>query len=350
MIVKRMDDSSFGCRPTAQRRVAVWRRPSVAPAFVVAGLWLVAPAVGDSDPRDAIRAGVAAYERGDYQTALDRFDAAAEGGELVGPLVPELLHNRAAALYRLGRIADAREAWVQSLSQGTPAFEARSRYNLGNCAYQEALAAFDQQESGTVREALDRAIVQYRDAIRLDPSLQDARANLELAAQLKKKLDEQSSSQPSSQPNENQDQQQEGEGEGEGEPSDSQQNEQQQDQSQDQEQSDSSDQQESQQQSGDNQQQQQQQEGNESDSQEQQPQPDGQQGQEEESQQQPQDGEQQGEQQEAQSADGQSPVPIELTPEQAERLLQLVRDAEKARREALAKRQRARQKKVERDW
>lgn len=42
--------------------------------------------------------------------------------------------------------------------------------------------------------------------------------------------------------------------------------------------------------------------------------------------------------------------PVRLTPEQAERLLQKVRDAEKARREALRARERGKQRPVERDW
>jgi hypothetical protein len=39
-----------------------------------------------------------------------------------------------------------------------------------------------------------------------------------------------------------------------------------------------------------------------------------------------------------------------LTREQAERLLQMIRDAEKARRERLAQQRAASQKPVERDW
>ncbi|MBI5865795.1 MAG: hypothetical protein HZB38_15085 [Planctomycetes bacterium] len=123
------------------------------------------------------------------------------------------LHNRAAAEFKLGDYATARDLWVRAASLRDPRFEAQTIFNLGNCSYQEALdlvrtpaaplAGGDAAAAGTSIdkpiELLDHAIERYRDALRLDPSLTDARANLELADQLKKKLRESAQSQPQSQ-------------------------------------------------------------------------------------------------------------------------------------------------------
>jgi hypothetical protein len=55
------------------------------------------------------------------------------------------------------------------------------------------------------------------------------------------------------------------------------------------------------------------------------------------------------EQQEEPAAD-QPPPGVKMSRQEAERLLQKIRDAEKARRELLRQRERARHKPVDRDW
>ena len=147
---------------------------------------LVALAAGP-DPREAIARAAELYARQQYEQALEALDAV---GQRVGPkLRPAWLFGRAATLYKLGRIDDAREAWTQAASLADPRLEAACRYNLGNCDYQQALAAAnDPQQAPEALERLSRAIENYRDAIRLDPALDDARANLELATRLREQL------------------------------------------------------------------------------------------------------------------------------------------------------------------
>ncbi|MCH7871065.1 MAG: tetratricopeptide repeat protein, partial [Planctomycetes bacterium] len=136
-------------------------------------------AATDGDVRDALERGNAHFEQGLYQEALDAFDEAAESAD--ESLRAELLHNRAAAQFKLGHTDDARELWVRSLPIRDEPFEARGRYNLGNCDYADALAALEAQDANKALELLDVATDQYRQAIRLDPELANARANLELA-------------------------------------------------------------------------------------------------------------------------------------------------------------------------
>ena len=147
---------------------------------------LVALAAGP-DPRDAIARAAELYAQQQYEQALAALDAVSER---VGPkLRPAWLFGRAATLYKLGRIDDAREAWTLAASLADPRLEAACRYNLGNCDYQRALAAAkDPQQASEALEWLRRAIENYRDAIRLDPALDDARANLELATRLREQL------------------------------------------------------------------------------------------------------------------------------------------------------------------
>lgn len=290
--------------------------------------------------RDLIEAGNADFAAGNYASALEQYEQAMQ---TAGPLEQaELLHNRAAAHFKLGDVELARDLWTQIKTARDAAFEARTRYNLGNCDYADALSALQEQDTQKALDHVAAAREQYKSALRLDPSLNDARANLELAQVLRKQIeeiqqqqqqqqdgqqgeqgDEQKQQQGQQQQGDNQEQQ-----DGEQQPQDGEQQQQQGDQ-QEQQQSDS---QQQQQESGDEQQQQPQQQEQEGQDEQQSPQP------------------QQSETQPAGEEQPQPAEPIEMTKAQAERLLQMVRDAEKARREMLAKRQQAAHKPVERDW
>jgi hypothetical protein len=100
-----------------------------------------------------------------------------------------LQHNRAVELFNEGRIAEAREIWARVADQGDAVFEARMVYNLGNCDYAEALALRDAAPRDALR-LLEAASERYLDAIGVDPSLEDARANLELAQLLIRQLEQ----------------------------------------------------------------------------------------------------------------------------------------------------------------
>ena len=98
---------------------------------VLPGVCFAAP------PRELIQQGNRHYAAGRYAEALEAYQQAAEvAGVDVGP---ELLHNQAAAQFKLGDLDEARELWVRALALKDAAWEARTRYNLGNCDYAQAL-------------------------------------------------------------------------------------------------------------------------------------------------------------------------------------------------------------------
>lgn len=322
---------------------------------VVCVAFLGGPAVLGASPRDLIEQGNEAFAAGDYAVALEQYEAAAELGEQP---IGELLHNQAAVHFKLGELDEARALWGRAREHGDAAFEARMRYNLGNCDYADALAT-QQENPQQALERLTSAIEHYRGALQLDHDLTDARANLELAHTLRKQIEEQQQQQQQQQHGESDNQQQDGEQDeqqSESQPSDQDQQQEQQDQEQQQQQDSEQSEQEQesakqQEQPDDSQQQQNEQQQDAQQQQSDQQQQDAQQQQGQESEQQEQSAGQPGEESEGQQAGEPQPMPeIELTPQQAERLLQMVRDAEKQRRETLARRKAARQKPVERDW
>lgn len=196
-------------------------RCSVGACLFGAAALCIAFGDGAADPRRAIDAGNTHFSAGRFKEARETYDAATEPAE--PRLLADLLHNRAAAAFKLGDYAAARDSWVRAAGLADAAFEGLVQYNLGNCSYREALDQLQAAEEQAVPDAtgalpagatpepkqvpaqqiiglLDRAIERYRDAIRLDATLVDARANIELADQLRKKLKEQATSQPDSQP------------------------------------------------------------------------------------------------------------------------------------------------------
>jgi Ca-activated chloride channel family protein len=302
-------------------------------AWSLAAIW----SARADEVRDRVQQGNQHYAAGRYAEALKSYQEAATGQ---ARLSPELMHDLAAVYFKLGQREEARDWWVRLKEAGDAALEARARYNLGNCDYADALDAA-QQGPPLALQQLAAATAQYRAALQLDPGLADARANLELAERLKRQIEEQTKNQSQSQPTKG-DQQQ-------GKPSSSSQP--------------SSQPQSQPSQAGEQGQQDQSATSQAAESQPAQPPEQGQPKEQEEQESRPQAGEEEPQPspesqpqtmpattQPAEPQEGQPTTVLHLTREQAERLLQMVRDAEKARREKLAQQRAATQKKVERDW
>jgi Ca-activated chloride channel homolog len=109
-----------------------------------------------------VREGNEQLTGGDPAAALRRYDAAEKA---VGPRA-EIDYDRGDALYRLGRHAEARDAWRRALDRGAGRLGTRALQNVGN-----ALAAMGDR---------DGAIAAYTEALRADPSNEDARFDLEV--------------------------------------------------------------------------------------------------------------------------------------------------------------------------
>lgn len=109
-----------------------------------------------------VREGNEQLTGGDPAAALRQYDAAEKA---VGPHA-EIDYDRGDALYRLGRHAEARDAWRRALDRGAGRLGTRALQNVGN-----ALAAMGDR---------DGAIAAYTEALRADPSNEDARFDLEV--------------------------------------------------------------------------------------------------------------------------------------------------------------------------
>ena len=109
-----------------------------------------------------VREGNERQGTGDPAGALPRYDAAERS---VGP-TPEVDFDRGDALFRLGRTADAKKAWAQSLPHAKGTLGSRAEQNLGT-----ALSAEGDREG---------AIAAFVDSLRQDPKNQDARFGLEV--------------------------------------------------------------------------------------------------------------------------------------------------------------------------
>ncbi len=292
-------------------------------AVLLLALLVPAPAVADEleQQREIIGQGNELYAAGKYAEALERYASIERPDPRVAA---ELLFDQAAAHYMTGQLDEARELWTRAAPLRDARFEAACRYNLGNCDYAAALQALQKQDTAAAGAAIEKAMANYADALRLRPDFTDARANLELAAQLKKMIEQiqqQQQQQQSGQKNEDQ-QKQDQQSCDQPSQGDQQQNKRQQ--------SDSQDQQSPDQPRPDQQQSPQQQDQSQADEQ--------------------QTAGQQPDQAEQRNEQSGRKMKVQMTREEALRLLQRIRDAERQRRQMLRRLEAAKQKPVEKDW
>lgn len=109
-----------------------------------------------------VEEGMEAYQRGDYEKALSRFEAAQK--ELPGSQA--ITFNRGNALLKLGRNEEALAAYRQVADSEKGELQQKDFYNLGT-----ALASMGDKQG---------AIAAYRKALRLDPGDELSRHNLEV--------------------------------------------------------------------------------------------------------------------------------------------------------------------------
>jgi tetratricopeptide (TPR) repeat protein len=103
-----------------------------------------------------------AYAAGKYDEALRGYEDALRDH----PNAPELQFDRGNALFKLGRQAESREAYLSALAAKDSSLKAQDYYNMGN-----ALWELDKN---------DEAAEAYQRALMLEPNFEEARHNLEL--------------------------------------------------------------------------------------------------------------------------------------------------------------------------
>ncbi|HXJ37528.1 MAG TPA: tetratricopeptide repeat protein [Candidatus Eisenbacteria bacterium] len=160
------------------------------------------------DPHATARQASKLYADGKFDDAVAKYNEA-----LVDDPDSALLHlNLGAAAYRQGKFDDAINALGQVPSSDTePARTARAAYDTGNAKYRLGAAA----ETSDPKTALERwaeALVAYRRAMGADPADEDAKFNHEFVekkiADLKKKLEEQQKNKDQQQQQDQKDQKQ----------------------------------------------------------------------------------------------------------------------------------------------
>lgn len=99
----------------------------------------------------------------------------------------QLNYNLAVAEYRKGNIDTAQQLFSEVAGTSNTTLAADSRYNLGNCLYTKGMASAKTDRTAAI-EFLKLAIADYRGSLRINPNNSDARANIELAGELIRKL------------------------------------------------------------------------------------------------------------------------------------------------------------------
>ena len=300
----------------------------------------------------------------------------------------EAMYDRGVAYYNLGNYEEARVGFDNAMfTTEDTTLKTYSAFNLGNAIYQQTLQSLEGKGTQAptdedliaiedAKSQIEEVLQNYRTSISSDPTDMDARANGELAWQMLQQLDQmqQQMEEQQQQQNDQQEQQQEDQSADEqqehqqeqeqGGDSDQENQDQQQDGDQPEEKQDQQQDQGNQSQDNQNQQSEDSAEEHQQQNNQQEQQQDG--DQTEKDQQQQQDGEQTEEQQQPQQGELETTEeeknknkrqlatePDEgdrLSEEEANRLLQLIRDKEQQRRKELAARRASRRVPVEKDW
>lgn len=143
-------------------------------------------------PKDWVRRGNAAFERGDYLEALEWYERAE--GRILDPGLAAF--NKAAALYQLGDYGRAAEQYACALEDAAGPRLANGLYGLANAQVQQASGLAGPQAV----ELLQEAIRNYQACLNLEDhpdgppreTFANARANLQIAEQwlARKKLEQ----------------------------------------------------------------------------------------------------------------------------------------------------------------
>ncbi len=126
-----------------------------------------------------LRQGLEAYEKADYESALNFFIKA----QLEDPERPEIFYNIANAYYKIGDFDSARDNYKKAIESKKKDLKHKAYYNLGNSDYRVG--------------KFEDAVSDYQKALKIDSDDQEAAKNLELAQKMMEKQKEQNQQQSS---------------------------------------------------------------------------------------------------------------------------------------------------------
>ncbi len=139
----------------------------------------------DIDSAQTINAANELVRGGKIEEALAKY-AEADAGSSQSDVLD---YDLGVAKYLAGDLQAASDLFTTAAGSEDSGIAARSRFNLGNCCYAEALSLVESDKPSAIKK-LKEAIAHYRGSLVSDPDHTDARANIELAANLIRKLQE----------------------------------------------------------------------------------------------------------------------------------------------------------------
>jgi Ca-activated chloride channel homolog len=195
------------------------------PVFALAALLPLAPAIADDaaesadapppTAREWFASGAQAFAASNYADSATAFASAAESApaEKLDPAVAQF--NAGLAATAAGDLEAAAKHFADATSAADLGVQAKAYYNRGNALFQLASAPLDAAASmmpapalalDASEKSIGEAIQSYENAIALDPADVDAKANYELALQKQQEIQQQQQQQQN-QDQQNQDQQ-----------------------------------------------------------------------------------------------------------------------------------------------
>ncbi|HWR97448.1 MAG TPA: hypothetical protein VN317_03430 [Candidatus Methanoperedens sp.] len=171
-------------------------RRAVLAATVLAALLDAGASAAAGEARRAMDEGFSHFEAQRYAEAAGSFAEAGvkAGAEGLDPSVAGF--NRATALLRAGKAAEAAEALAEALSAGDRDLRESAHYQRGIALASAAESAAGAGEIGKALALFEHSLAAYEGAMRIDPRDEDPKVNHELVSRRLAQLEKQAREQP----------------------------------------------------------------------------------------------------------------------------------------------------------
>lgn len=170
----------------------------------LAGVLAGPPAARADDPRTSFRQGRKDYERKEYKAAADAFDRAARDASGARLDRAAALYNRANALFQAQEYDQALQQFQDALSTTDLELQERAYFNKGNTLMRLSARQEQTQQLDPAVKSVTRALEAYEQAMKLAPRDTDAKVNYEMALKKKEELAKKQEQQKQQQQQQNQ--------------------------------------------------------------------------------------------------------------------------------------------------